>query len=94
MSLRRRGGLGAGLGSWGRGGGEHSMALDGVLGEGWGPGTRTSKASCGGAPGRSRAPVFWWLWPLSKHQRTCPPDTDVLVPGQTGIKILIPRHIL
>lgn len=70
------------------------MALDGVLGEGWGPGTRTSKASCGGAPGRSRAPVFWWLWPLSKHQRTCPPDTDVLVPGQTGIKILIPRHIL
>lgn len=38
MSLWRRGGLGAGLGSWGRGGGEHSMALGGVLGEGWGPG--------------------------------------------------------
>lgn len=51
MSLRQRGGLGAGLGSWGRGGGEHSMALDGVLGEGWGPGARTSKASCRGSPG-------------------------------------------
>lgn len=70
------------------------MALGGVLGEGWGPARAPARPAAGEPRGARGRRCFGGCGLSASTSGPALPDTDVLVPGQTGIKILIPRHIL